>query len=511
MILCCGIAFAQSETANANNNDNNAIELRADAAMRIEHVLAIPSGEDCQYDHGRSTFFRKTPYYEGTTLNNPIEIKITKFNSVSIKIKYSLYTFKKDFLHDERYDRSSCLWNGDFPLCYFWNEEEHGYDSYNDKLAITQNYIDKNLDKIYEFPVITETSSVSERILYWDGKTDPEFTGKSFPIRGHLILAAQNAETGELISAENSYSTIETYLFSHSDYNLNGFVNLIVNTDEYGKQTLSAKIAFAFDDRPVKLTAYLIDGNCTHYVPTYDMVNRGTEGIIAQITSRFGKHGIIAYQELKNHTVDPANPFLKIYDWPEIKKINWNDQKWKDLLKDTQGSYWNNNTLGYGGWPWEPEPFLDGDYLTSHNGYILDCEDMIVCGIIIEALDNDGNPIETYTGINEGYMHDLGFFDFPQLTNPKTIVGIPAIGTDDRITIGTDGNGNFTILCNDDNCAPESYAIVNMMGQTVQAGQLSGLHREIIVANKIHSGIYIITVNSKNGSKYAQKIIINNK
>ena len=181
------------------------------------------------------------------------------------------------------------------------------------------------------------------------------------------------------------------------------------------------------------------------------------------------------------------------------KKINWNEQKWRDYVKGGKGGFMSGTV----GWPWAPLSELDGDYFAPvKNG-----EYRMV--IIVEALDKDSRPIQTFTGINEGFMFFTSSLnDIPNLTNPSSIVSIPVIKTDDRITISADGSGNFTILCNNDTHLPESYAIINMIGQTVQTGRLSGLHRETVSVPSLRSGVYFITVNRKGGSSYTQKLII---
>ena len=129
----------------------------------------------------------------------------------------------------------------------------------------------------------------------------------------------------------------------------------------------------------------------------------------------------------------------------------------------------------------------------------------------MEAIDDRGNPIETYTGINQGYaFNGAGYFDVPKLTNPKHITGIPSVVKADDIKIGTAG-GNFTILCNSNACIPESYAIVNLIGQTVQSGALSGAAEERIVVPGLRPGVYLFVVNKKGGGKFTEKVVVDNR
>ena len=498
-------AFYQNASITSVSIPEGVAEIGNNAFPEIEitHVKIAPA-QECYVSNNNNIFtsYAKTPYYEGTVLKDPIEIIIEKVCSSPVKVKYSLYTLNKDFLEKGdgycRYDRLSELWSDriDEPL-----------------RQKTQADIDKNLEKIYEFPVVTETPDETQRILEWDGKTDAMLTGKSLPVRACLHLAAHDAETGELIAiilADNLSSQrigLETYAIDGSP-----IIRFTVDTDEYGKETLSANIFWGFDDRPVRLTAFIGTSSCKYGNPTYYMVNKGAEAmiaaIIASVTDFYPEEAdIIAYKELTNPAADPDNNLIKVYEWKDIQKINWNDQKWKDLLKNAGGGF-----MGTNGWPWTPMPELDGDYFVPDRVAYFEGEykpDKVWfdIGIIVEALDDEGNPIETFTGINEGFVLWFMINGVPTLSNPKQ-VGNTEIGTDNRIIIGADGNGNFAILCNDVANAPESYAIVNMVGQTVKAGSLSGLHRENITASNLHPGVYFITVNRKGGVNYTQKLII---
>ena len=58
-------------------------------------------------------------------------------------------------------------------------------------------------------------------------------------------------------------------------------------------------------------------------------------------------------------------------------------------------------------------------------------------GLIVEALDKDGKPIETFTGVNEGYIFGgSGYFQIPMLTNPKSIyTGIEIVKKDGSVLV----------------------------------------------------------------------------
>jgi len=456
--------------------------------MKILNFTSFPSGFEEYTDYqGYKLDFCKTPHYEGTVLKDPVQIYIDKeCYTESVNVKYSLYTLKKKYVQE----RKNNLY-GTLPESIDMN-------------MIRQADIDEYFDKIYEFPTLTETPSAPYRTFQWDGRTDPQLTGQneSMPVQDFIILAVNNAETGKLMATSN------TIVYT---YNTTPRFKFIVNTDKDGKQTLSGKIFMMWDDRPVKLTAFLMFADCgLLFLNTYGMHNGGAEATIAGVNSNLDSSGagmgldgffdIAAYTELTNPTVDPENPLIKIYDWPDIKKINWNDQMWKDLLKDAPAGGLPDG----GGWPWAPMTALDGDYFNPvYMGYHYDAG----VGLFIEALDDKGNPIETYNGVNEGCISLAGIVDSPQLTNPKHITAIPVIKTE-GIRIGTDGSGNFKILCNSGVC-PESYVLYDVTGQTVKNGNLSGASGETIAASDLRPGVYVITVNEKGGGKYMQKIVVN--
>ena len=191
IILCSGIGFAQIATTNDG-------EFRASSSgMEILEMWASSSGKGFDlYPTGYSSF-QTTPYYDGTELKDPIRISINKVNTAPVKVIYSLYTFKKEFMKaggamekgGDVMPRFDCLYY------LYGNYFDYIAESIKNQVNIDkiQADIDKILDKIYEFDPINETSSENYRDLYWDGKTDPNLTGKSLPVRSHLFISAHNA------------------------------------------------------------------------------------------------------------------------------------------------------------------------------------------------------------------------------------------------------------------------------------------------------------------------------
>ena len=159
---------------------------------------------------------------------------------------------------------------------------------------------------------------------------------------------------------------------------------------------------------------------------------------------------------------------------------------------------------GYGGWPWSPIPELNGDYFAP-------VQDQYILGYTIEALDDKGNPIETYTGINDGYTGIGGYYDVPKMNNPKhdPPTGITAVKAD-GIKIGRTGGRNFNVICDGGVCVAGNYSIIDLTGKTVQTGALSGASEQTITANNLPSGIYFITINGTDGSRHAWKVVVDN-
>ena len=231
--------------------------------------------------------FSPTPYYDDGVLKNSFEIRIDIVSSSPIN--YSLYTYKKTFRQDGK--RNFMQGIRECRLV--------------DRL-ITQADIDTNLDKIYEFSAITNTANDRWTSLYWDGQTDPNITNPNdtdapkYAVNDCLYVAAHNAETGALIATGFAAYAPQTYEILSSPG-----VKYDIAKDENDKETLTAKIFVAFDDRPVKMTAVLMTENCGIGGLTYTVVNQGAEAIVADINRR-SPGSVIAYKELTNPYIDPA-------------------------------------------------------------------------------------------------------------------------------------------------------------------------------------------------------------
>jgi len=509
MLLFCSLAYAQTEPADENDsecptcpllsdllekgygisfemhnvNENKGAELRTATAaeMEITSVSIRRSMEDIVDSKGNSFLIIKAPYYDNGTLIDPIVIQINKINTVSVNVKYSLHTFKQKYLKDNKYNTLSAL-----ATC-------------PNILMTTLKEIDDNLDEIYEFGTVNETSSTTSTTFNWDGKTNSK--NGSLPVRACLYLVARNADNGELIGTAVTNIALQTYTITFP------IATFTPTPDKDGKETISAKIVLAFDDRPVKLTAVLLTTPCGLGFATYDMVNKGAEAIIASInSSAFGAAtlDIIAYKELTNPVVDSKNNLVKTYKWEDIKTINWGSKDpkapktiWQELLSNPKGD-------AGGGWEWIYNAQLDGeDYFApteaqNNRGYLL--------GLIVEGFDKDGNPIETFTGVNEGYIYNTGLFEIPMLTNPKSIyTGIEAV-KNEGISIGALPNGNLNIICNNGD-RPESYAIHDLTGKLVKSGKLSGAAEETIATN-LHTGFFVIQIVKMDGGVSVQKVVV---
>ena len=234
-----------------------------------------------------------------------------------VKVKYSIYTYKKTFSQDGKRN----YWQG-------------MVESVLIKPLTTQEDIDNALDKIYEFPAITETVS-GQRELSWNGYTDSKFTGQKYPVRDCLYIAAHNADTGELIDAQPSITHVEMY----SSYSLPFIVYRIdEHKDANGKvvkETLSGKVILAYPDSwPIKkITVLLTPDPCGYGALSFDVINQGAEAIVADINRRIPGE-VIAHTTLTNPTVDKNNKNIKIFDWKDIKT-----EDGKDFIPDLEEYY----------------------------------------------------------------------------------------------------------------------------------------------------------------------------
>jgi len=389
--------------------------------MQIGIVFVVPEVVMLTYQ-GNNLSFMKPDF----TLTFDIQV-ITP-----VKVKYSLYTFKKTFPQDGKRN---------------WLQ---GIRECSCVTPITmQDDIDKNLDKIYEFPTGTETAS-GQKELHWNGSTDPKFTGQKYPIRDCLYLAVHNADTGELIDAQGVSNTVPSY----GVYTNPGIKYRIdEHKDAKGnviKETLSGQVILAYpDDWPIKkITALIMVENCGFGAVSFETANQGAEAIIADINRRI-PGDVIAHITLTNPTVDKNNKDIKIFEWKDIKT-----EDGKDFVPDIKEYY-----LGF------------------RLAIITETDEM------------------TYTGIKNGYIYD-GVYSIPPV--PRSTVANETIEKSE-IKIISDENG-FVILCPSGVLA-KSYAVYDMVGRTLKTGSLSGLPRETITAPDLRSGVYFVHLQvSENGA-----------
>ena len=419
--------------------------------------------------------FIKKPYYSGTELQNPANILIgVTVNVPQVNVKYSLYMYKTYFNADGSLDKTKS----------FLQDGKRGYVQGCDECGVvtpltTQEDIDNDLDKIYEFSVVTETAT-GYRTLEWDGLTDPKFTGKKYAVSDCAYIVANNADTGELIDLMLVNGGLSG--------GYGGSVMAIYNVkDEEGKDIpLTAKIVFGYEDNaPIKkITAFLVTEDCGFGNTTYSVVNTGAEGWIADINRRI-PGDVVACTELTNPTDVPPTGVpemlgFKTFEWKDIKKINWNDQKWKDIL----------------GSNWAPIPSLDGTQILPglYDIYVLMEMDS-------DEVNNVG--VKTFTGIN-----NMGVdANVNQSIPASNYTGIQIVNADKSdVKIYSDGNRGFVIDCPNGVC-PTKYRIFDINGKEIETGNVVG--GKIETAIQLNKGnIYVIQVDTDN-STVTRKVIIN--
>jgi len=364
-----------------------------------------------------------------TNAQNPITFQLEIQVNVLVKIKYSLYTYKKTFSQDGKRN-------------YWQGIVEPGLV----KPLTTQTDIDKALDKIYEFPVVTEISS-GYKELSWDGYTDPKFTSQKYSVRDCLYMTAHNADTGELMNVcvfQGSYAQI---------YTTGSTPGIVYRIDEHKdsngkviKETLSGKVIVAYpDDWLIKnVTALITIDSCGYGALTFDVINQGADAIVADINKRI-PGDVVAHITLTNPTVDKNNKDIKIFDWKDIKT-----EDGKDFIPDIV-----NNPYGY------------------KLAIIVDMDEM------------------TFTGIKNGSIVSSISIVPPV---PKSYTGIETFEKSD-INITSDET-NFVVLC-PAGVSANSYAVYDLGGNALKTGNLSGLSRETISATELRSGIYFVQLTIK--------------
>ena len=400
--------------------------------------------------------FKKKPYYDDKgELQDSYDVIIeVTANVPPINVKYSLYAFRTRFNEDGSLNKEESF-SQDGKRGYLQGCRECGLVT----PLTTQADIAGKLDKIYEFGPVLETIT-GYRTFEWDGLTDPKFTGKKYAVNDCGYLAAHNSETGELlglvpVGLPTSYGSAQ-------------LVNYAVKDDKGKDIPLTANIALGFDDKnPIKKITVLLTGkSCGWGGVSYATANKGVEAMIADINSRSVMRGgdILAYAELTNPT--DLGGGLKLFEWSDIKKINWNDKKWKDIL----------------GSGWEAIPNLDG-MPPAAGEYKL--------AYIIEAdYDTVNNvDIKTVTGINNMAMSDGKSQPVPQ--SSYTGIESPTV-ISSGIKIGS-AAGGFAIVC-PAGIAAQRYTVYDLVGRRVKTGALSGASEETIAAPELRNGIYFVRI-----------------
>jgi len=374
-------------------------------------------------DFSSTIQFALSPYNDnGPIIANPVTVRIGINVYSPVNIKYSMYTYKSTYSQSgKRGYEQGCA--------------ECTAGPYDPPLS-TMDDVNTKLDKIYEFPVQYETAT-GIREFNWDGRTDPQFTGQVYPINDCVYVVATNADTGELLGL--GYTSFATYC-----------------TDSYpgavwtaGEKTVSGKIYVGYDDeRPIRITAALMRGACGWGALSYDVVNQGAEAMLADIHRRMpGDSGdVLAYKELTNPTVDSNNPYVKIFEWNDVK--------------------------AYG----TDKPFIQG--ASCALSFIIETDNM------------------TFTGVKDGYIDYGNNTVVPVPTNPDPQDGI----TNTRVQ-------NFTLYPNpvkdelqitNYGLEIENYSIVNMVGQALMQGKLQG-ETTIINVSSLPNGVYFIKAGNNTG------------
>jgi len=370
-----------------------------------------------------------------TNLQNPFTLELDIQVVAPVKVKYSLYTYKKTFSQDGKRG-------------YLQGINECGLVS----PITTQAQIDANLDKIYEFPVVTETTS-GYRDLSWDGYTDAAITGARTPIRDCIYVAAYNSDTGELIDTQgaNAAKNYQTSTTPSIVYSLDDQKD---NNGNIVKETLSGKIIVGYPDSwPIKkITAFLTFEECGYGATPISVVNQGADAIAANMNSRLPGE-VIAHIALTNPTVDPTNPDIKIFDWKDIKTEDGKDFV-PDLVKYPQG-------------------------------YSVD--------IILEMDDM------TYTGVKNGSINNAALVVPPV---PKSYTGINTVNAD-NVKIYKDAGSDIVVNCLGGVC--KDYSIYDMSGRLLKKGTGTGSDTRI-TSTQFGKQIVIIKVDTDKGT-VTQKIM----
>lgn len=391
----------------------------------------------------------KTPTIENGILKNSIVTGLSFQYNNPVNVIYSLYTFKKTFAQDGKRN-------------YLQGINESGLVN----PLQTQADIDNALDKIYEFPVVTEPAS-GNRNFEWDGYTDSKFTGQKYPVRDCLYFVAKDANSGAVLGMYGA-SALQSYR-THSD------VNYMIND-----KTVSAEIYIPNEQSFKRIYAMLMTETCGFGATTYSIINQGTPAIAADINRRI-PGDVIAYKKLENpQTIITADGYpINIYQWKDI----------------TLGINPGNGTHFI---PSKPEPATG--MAPVEWGYNL---------VIVLETDN-----MTYTGINDGYIDDgsCKYIAPPSNPDPNDInhaqsdfTGIRFVNVSKPdIKIYSDGSG-FVVDCPAGGCATK-YRIFDINGKALESGNV--VSRKIETDIQLNKGnLYIVQVDTNN-STVTQKVII---
>jgi len=469
LLLCAEILSAQSsETGTLNfrasglqTGDTSVVSSGSDSYMALTADMTdyvMPSGvEPLQKMIGDYTLD------DGSLIIlSYLDVPPFQVNLYTEAAKYVLYTYKNTFKQDGK------------------RNLYQGIQECNTTTPIsTQKDIDNYLDKVYEFNADELTEGINSYdgskkwYVAWDGYTDPQFTGgKKYLIRDCIWVAAYDANNNLLAVNCGVNSAVERHVGGVSSAYITA-----------GDTTVSADFYLA-RNRPVKnfsvLLAYV---NCALSNVTYANINKGTEAIIADWNSHDA--AVIAYKEFGPLKADGEQ---EIFHWADIRKINWSDKMWQDLLP--AGNFPDSDIPYY-----RPIPELDGgtfipdpDYPYYTFIYILETDDM------------------TYTGIMDGFIADAtGLKEFPIPKNASTIPSVKS-NYQNQFKVTMTPNG-YSVACEGAACIKETQ-VTDILGRVLAKKALPPATKAAQVSVELQPGqIYIVSNIGEDGKFVSVKII----